>query len=155
MVEAAISRQRVHRPYRLTSAHYLYQFARPNPNKPWRFFLSLHPAMAHYNIFREQLAIRYPEFGHALWEPSPRRPDRPVEVGDVGFIRRGKFHRLFNALLPADDPSQELGVPEYHEQLIPNLPNHIDHIDRSSLSRNYYCSAGVSIEPEADFHASG
>src|SRR5712691_9328758 len=103
--------------------------------------------MAHYNIFREQLAIKYPEFGHALWEPSPRRPDRPVEVGDVGFIRRGKFHRLFNALLSADDPSQELGVAEYHEPLVPNMPNHID---RSSLSRNYYCSTGVSIEPEAD-----
>jgi hypothetical protein len=48
--------------------------------------------MADYDIFREQLAIKYPSYGHALWEPSPRRPDRPVQVGDVGFIRRGKFH---------------------------------------------------------------
>ncbi|KAH9994873.1 ankyrin repeat-containing domain protein [Russula vinacea] len=47
--------------------------------------------MADYDIFREQLAIKYPSYGHALWEPSPRRPDRPVQVGDVGFIRRGKF----------------------------------------------------------------
>jgi hypothetical protein len=68
----------------------------------------------HYIIFREQLAIKYPEFGHALWEPSPRRPDRPVEVGDVGFMRRGKFHRLFIALLLADNPSQELDISEYH-----------------------------------------
>lgn len=108
--------------------------------------------MAHYNIFREQLAIKYPEFGHALWEPSPRRSDMPVEVGDVGFIRRGKFYRLFNALLPADDPSQEFGVPDNHEPLVPHLPSHID---SSSLSRNYYCSSGVSMEPGADFHASG
>jgi len=108
--------------------------------------------MAHYNIFREQLAIKYPEFGHALWEPSPGQSNRPVEVGDVGFIRRGRFQRLFNALLTADDPSQELGVPEHHEQLMPNLRNHID---RSSLSRNHYCSAGVRIEPEADFNDPG
>jgi hypothetical protein len=110
--------------------------------------------MAHYNIFREQLSIRYPEFGHALWEPSPRRSDSPVQIGDVGFIRRGKFHRLFNALLSADDPShEELGVPEYHEPLVPNLSDHID--SGSTLSPNYYCSAGINIAPESEIHASG
>jgi hypothetical protein len=98
--------------------------------------------MAHCDIFREQLAIKYPLYGHALWEPSPRYPDKPVQVGDVGFIRNGKFHRLFNALLPADDPSHECGVPEYHEPLVPNLS---DHLDRGSLARNHYCSAGVSL----------
>ena len=63
------------------------------------------PSMAHYDIFRDQLGIKYPAFGHALWEPNPGRLYSPVEVGDVGFIREGKFHRLFNALLPADHPS--------------------------------------------------
>ena len=106
--------------------------------------------MADYEIFREHLAIEYPSYGHALWGPSPRNPDRPVQVGDVGFIRRGNFHRLFNALLPADDPSHELGVPEYHEPLVPNLLNHI-HTD--SLNRNNYCSAGVSVEPDPGYHA--
>ena len=52
--------------------------------------------MADCDIFREQLAIKYPSYGLALWEPSPRYPDKPVQVGDVGFIRKGKFHRLFN-----------------------------------------------------------
>lgn len=108
--------------------------------------------MAHYDTFREQLAIKYPEYGHALWEPSPKRPDRPVEVGDVGFIRRGKFYRLFDALLSADDPSQDYGVPEYHEPLVPNL---LDHIDRGSISCSHYCSAGVTVESEPDIHASG
>jgi hypothetical protein len=56
-------------------------------------------------------------------EPNPRNPDRPIQVG---FIRRGKFYRLFNALLPADDTSHELGVPEYHELLVPSLLDHID-----------------------------
>ena len=69
--------------------------------------------MAHYDIFRDQLDIKYPAFGHALWEPNPGRLYSPVEVGDVGFIREGKFHRVFNALLPADHPShQRFGVPE-------------------------------------------
>ena len=49
----------------------------------------------------------------------------------VSFIRRGKFCRLFNALLPADDPSHELGVPEYHEHLVPGL---LDRIDRGFLA---------------------
>src|SRR6266403_2266570 len=106
--------------------------------------------MADYDIFREQLAFEYPSYGHALWEPSPRKPDRPVQVGDVGFIRRGSFHRLFNALLPADHPSHEYGVPEYHEPLGPKL---VDHLYTSSLSRNNYCSAGVSVEPDPGYHS--
>lgn len=108
--------------------------------------------MADYDIYREQLAILYPSYGHALWEPSPSITDRPVQVGDVGFIRRGKFHRLFNALLPADDPSHEQGVPEDHEPLVPALP---DHLDTGFLSKNDYCSAGVSVEPDPGYHSSG
>ncbi|SRR5216683_6222471 len=109
--------------------------------------------MADYDIFREQLGIRYPAYGHALWDPSPNNPARPVEVGDVGFIRMGKFHRLFNALLPADDKSQDLGVPEYYEQLVPNLKDR--HISKGSLSCNHYCSAGVHAATELDCHSSG
>ncbi|KAI0299166.1 hypothetical protein BC826DRAFT_62160 [Russula brevipes] len=108
--------------------------------------------MAHYDTFREQLAINYPASGHALWEPSPRSGKDRVEVGDVGFIREGKFYRLFNALLSADHPShRRFGVPEYHEVLVPSLS---DHIDTSILSRNHYCSAGITMETEPDFRAS-
>ena len=106
--------------------------------------------MADYDIFREQLAIKHPSCGHALWGPSPRNPDRPVQVGDVGFIRRGSFHRFFNALLPADDPSHERGVPEYHEPLVPNS---LDHLHTELLNRINYCSAGVSVEPDPGYHA--
>ena len=103
--------------------------------------------MAEYDIYREKLAIKHPSYGHALWEPNPRKPDRPVQVGDVGFIRRGRFYPFFNALLPADDPSHEFGVPEYHEPLVPTPP---EHLDTSSLGRNHYCSAGVEVESESD-----
>jgi hypothetical protein len=104
--------------------------------------------MADYDIFRERLAVKYPSYGHALWEPSPRNPDRPVQVGDVGFVRRGKLYRLFNALLSEDDPSQVFGVPEHHEPLVPTL---LDHLDTRSLGRKNYYSPGVSMEPDSGY----
>ena len=71
-----------------------------------------------YDIYREELAINYPAYGHALWEPSPGGRYDSVEIGDVGFIRQGSFHRLFNVLLPYDHPSHQDGVPQDHEPLI-------------------------------------
>jgi len=107
--------------------------------------------MTHYDIFREQLGIKYPKYGYALWEPSPGPlyRDSPVEVGDVGYIRDGKFHRLFNALLPADHPSHKFGVPEYYEPLNPNTS---EHIDTGTLSANHYCSQGI-IEVDAQLES--
>jgi hypothetical protein len=107
-------------------------------------------AVADYDIFRERLAIKYPWCGHALWEPGPRNPDRPVQVGDVGFVRRGRFFRLFNALLSEDDPSHVLGVPESHEPLIPTL---LDHLDTRSFGPSNYCSSGVSMELDPGYHS--
>ena len=104
--------------------------------------------MAHCDTYREQLAITYPLFGYALWEPTF------VDLGDVGYIRQGKFHRLFNALLPADHPSHHgIPLPEHHEPLIPNVPNHID---RGTLKPDHYCSIGVTVETESeDVRATG
>jgi hypothetical protein len=101
-----------------------------------------------FNIFREQLSIKYSTYGHALWEPSPAKENDPVKIGDVGFIRSGKFHRLFNALLSAKD---QTNVPEHYEQLV---PKHSDHISRGTLSSNHYCSDGINVELESDTHAS-
>jgi hypothetical protein len=99
--------------------------------------------MAHYDIFRQELATKYPAYGHALWEPSPGVLYPPVEIGDVGFIRQGKFHRLFNALLPADHPShQNFGVPEHHEALQLNISQHID---TGTLSPNNFRSIEVMV----------
>ena len=97
--------------------------------------------MAHFDIFRDQLAIALPAFGHALWEPD-HGDLPPVDVGDVGFIRGGKFHRLFNAMLPADDPSHESGVPEYHEPL---KITYAKHIDSGTLPSNNFYSQGVTV----------
>jgi hypothetical protein len=99
--------------------------------------------MAHHDIFREQLGIRYPLYGHALWDPSPGKLYHAVEVGDVGYIREGKFYRLFNFLLPATHASHlNFGVPEFHEPFVPQVPVHIDN---RTLDAKHYCSRSVSV----------
>ena len=109
--------------------------------------------MAHYDIFRHHLAIKYPAYGHALWEPSPGYSYPAVEIGDVGFIREGRFLRLFNVLLPAEDPSHEnYGVPEHYEQLTLRMRNHVIH---GTLSPNNLYSAKVTSEPVPKILASG
>ncbi|KAH9002317.1 hypothetical protein EDB86DRAFT_2899238, partial [Lactarius hatsudake] len=66
--------------------------------------------MVHYDIFRHHLLITAPAYGYALWDPNPGNLCPAVEVGDVGYIREGRFHRLFNVLLPAEHPSHRKGV---------------------------------------------
>ena len=97
-----------------------------------------------YDISREQLAIKYPSYGH----PSPWKQDRPVQVGDVGFIRNGRFHNLFNVLRPAEGQSN---VPDCFEQLCPKFSGHLSN---SSLGSSHYSSTGMNVESEPDFHAS-
>ena len=101
--------------------------------------------MAHHDIFRHHLLKKFPTYGHALWDPNPGKLYPAVEVGDVGFIREGKFHRLFNVLLPANHPSHtNIGVPKYHEQLNPRM---VDHTDTGTLAPHYFYSAGVTLKP--------
>ncbi|KAH8983986.1 hypothetical protein EDB86DRAFT_168552 [Lactarius hatsudake] len=105
--------------------------------------------MAHrdYDIFRHHLAIKYSTYGYALWDPDPGNLYPAVEVGDVGYIREGQFHRLFNVLLPAEDESHAgFGVPDNYEQLSLHLTNHIN---IGKLSPNKFCSAKVISMPES------
>ncbi|KAI9434971.1 caspase domain-containing protein [Lactarius indigo] len=109
--------------------------------------------MAHYDIFRHHLAKTFPTYGHALWEPGPGNLYPAVEVGDVGYTHQGRFRRLFNVLLPAEHPShRNFGVPEYHEQLIPDMDNHIE---TSELSPQNFYSTGVTLGSESGRWANG
>jgi hypothetical protein len=97
----------------------------------------------HYDTYREELGQKYPGFGYALWEPDPGDENPQVKVGDVGFIRQGRFHRLFNALLPANHESHErFGVPEAHEPLRLTVTNHTS---RGVLKPNTFHSHGVNV----------
>ncbi|KAI5116741.1 hypothetical protein M0805_000435 [Coniferiporia weirii] len=62
-------------------------------------------------VYQEELR----SLGHGLplYEPNPSGYDR-VRIADVGYAnkRTGYFHRIFNALLPADDPiNLKYGTP--------------------------------------------
>jgi hypothetical protein len=108
--------------------------------------------MADYDIFREQMGITFPKYGHALWDPSPRRRGMPVNIGDVGFIRGGKFHRLFSALNPEDDQYESDVQDCYKPQ--PLVPRFRDHLTESYLDPGQYCSNGVRATPELPQFAS-
>ncbi|KAI9512555.1 hypothetical protein F5148DRAFT_852942 [Russula earlei] len=101
-----------------------------------------------YAIFREELALKYSSYGHALWKPSPEGRYPAVEVGDVGFIHEGYFHRLFNILLPRDDPSHPDGVPPGHEQLKLNINSPTNYT--GTLQPNHLRSNGVSDTSDVD-----
>lgn len=105
----------------------------------------------HCDTFRETLAISHPGYGHALWEPSPQGLYDAVEVGDVGFIRDGYFHRLFNISLPGDHPSHQIfGVPECHRPL--PLDNFIR---KGTEGTTDFCSRYANLSRGPNVHASG
>lgn len=109
--------------------------------------------MADYDIFREELANGCPAYGHALWEPDPGGQYDAVQVGDVGFIRRGRFHRLFNILYPKDHPTHRNPalVPDDHEHLNP-VSGHIitgKILTDSRQHPNHFCSKHVTLDPDA------
>ena len=103
---------------------------------------------AQHETFREELAIKYPAFGYALWEPGSRGRYHAVQVGDVGFIRGGYFHQLFNVLHPTnasgDDPSDpNRGVPGGDELLHIKMANHIG---RSTEGYREFLSKSIRVE---------
>ena len=49
--------------------------------------------------------------GVPLWYPEPSQTGE-VEIGDVGFLYNGGFHRLFNITQPESHPWNSNGVPE-------------------------------------------
>jgi hypothetical protein len=110
--------------------------------------------------FREELALRYPTLGRALWEPDPGRLYDSVEVGDVGLIRDGYFCRLFNALRPSaashhPSDSDSSHAPDYPPQLKPRTS---DHIRRSIDNRSDFCSKNISkatVSHEHNIYAAG
>ena len=54
-------------------------------------------------------------FGYPLWNPDSPPNEDGVLIGDVGFVNKGTFYRMFNALKPADDPINHSGVPDGYE----------------------------------------
>ncbi|KAN0131606.1 hypothetical protein V8E53_010448 [Lactarius tabidus] len=108
--------------------------------------------MAYYDIYRDQLASLY--HGHAPWLPDPAGLYDRVRVGDVGYMRRGHFLRLFNALLPADDITQVYGVPD---GFVPLNMGPFHNIRTLNLPGGNYLSNGTveDLEPREELEAGG
>lgn len=68
-------------------------------------------------VYAEELASK--GRGTPLWYPEPSERGE-VEIGDVGFLYNGGFHRLFNVTVDSDHPFNANGVPEGFEPLPSN-----------------------------------
>ncbi len=96
--------------------------------------------MAYYDTYRDQLMNL--GHGHALWVPDPCGLYDRVQVGDVGYVKQGHFLPMFNALLPANDPTQAYGVPE---GFVPLNMGEFTNIRTLNLSGGDYCSNAVTV----------
>ena len=54
--------------------------------------------------------------GYPLWHPEPAAAGE-IQLGDVGVLQDGQFHRLFNVLVGPTHPWNSRGVPEDFEPL--------------------------------------
>ncbi|EKM58806.1 uncharacterized protein PHACADRAFT_86413 [Phanerochaete carnosa HHB-10118-sp] len=88
--------------------------------------------------------------GHALWYPEPHESGEP-QIGDVGFIHRGAFIRLFN--LDTSAPEKKVTFWPVPFDDIKPLPPHVLQIDRRHrpLVPDHYCSHGMESK---EIHAS-
>lgn len=110
------------------------------------------PSRFVWDVYRDQLQVTARGIGHALWEPDPHGR-RPVEVGDVGFVRSGQFQRLFNIHLDAGDEDQSPELPAHFEP----LPLDETDIMRVTLCKGPYYSSSVralNVEVQASECAS-
>lgn len=100
------------------------------------------------DVYAEQLCYR----GHGLplWSPEPSKFGE-VQIGDVGYVERGGFYRLFNAAFPVDHPTNRDGVPPEFEVLKIN-PQHV-HKREDYLNPGPLCSRSVR-EAAANFSGS-
>ncbi len=81
-----------------------------------------------------------------MWGPEPSLEYGELQLGDVGYLREGRFCFLFNSLKAADAPAHsELGVPEDFQVF--NPPNLIrrhrpcEITQRQLLSKNLQSTA--------------
>ena len=96
--------------------------------------------------FVTQCSLVYPTRINATTrEPAPTESFKRIQLGDVGYIRRGRFHLLFSAGCPLGERQLGVGVPLAFE------PLNVGPIDRTDprlpgcLSTNTVRETGVGI----------
>jgi hypothetical protein len=100
------------------------------------------PVNPPFNVYRDQLTAL--SHGLALWNPKPpKKFYSNVSIGDVGYLHKGTFIRMFNVMLPWDDPlNKTLGDPEFYEPLNCGPSRTLE----DNFDRVEHCSRYVSIE---------
>ena len=100
------------------------------------------PADHSYIVYRDQLTSL--SQGLALWDPNPPKDIyNNVSIGDVGYLDKGTFIRMFNVMLPWNDPSNRtLGQPEFYESL--DLGPFVNTIRRRLNKSDHYYSRYVT-----------
>ncbi|KAF9785279.1 hypothetical protein BJ322DRAFT_1020835 [Thelephora terrestris] len=68
----------------------------------------------HWDLYRDQMSLYQSESGHALWQTIPVADSKRIQPGDVGYVRKGRFHLLFSASL---SPDKACDVPQSFEIL--------------------------------------
>lgn len=109
--------------------------------------LPIMPVDEPFNVYQKHLTG--PD-GIALWNPNPVEGlyDQ-VSIGDVGYICDGSFIRMFNVMLPWNDPSNmKLGIPEEFKSLEPSC---FDHVDVSGFDPADYHSPHLVKVKTADY----
>ena len=67
-------------------------------------------ALPEWELYARELMPR--KHGYPLWGPEPSPEDGETRLGDVGYLRKGRFWFLFNCLRPATHPvNSRRGVP--------------------------------------------
>ncbi|KAI0743147.1 WD40 repeat-like protein [Daedaleopsis nitida] len=70
-----------------------------------------------WDIYANQLYFH--GYGYPLWLPDPDPSACEVEIGDVGWVKKGGFMQLFNARKSEDDQPVPYGVPEHYTPFDP------------------------------------
>ncbi|KAF9777464.1 hypothetical protein BJ322DRAFT_573293 [Thelephora terrestris] len=89
-------------------------------------------------------------YGHALWEPAPTSKYTRISIGDVGFIRQGRFHLLFSAGIPLGERERGVDVPNTFEPLEVGTTEAGEPRDPGCLAARTSQQVG-SLEPGASF----
>ena len=80
--------------------------------------------------------------GIPLWYPEQSATGE-VQIGDVGFLYNGGFHRLFNVTVPPEHPLNSKGVPDKFEQLHPDVSSLMTDIRDPDLPQGVLKSSSI------------
>ena len=101
------------------------------------------PPFDHLRIYATEMST-YVDGGYPLWCPEVTPTEGEVQIGDVGYVRKGAFIRLFNI----NTSQPEHGVGDYWKpafDVTDHLPAAVFRLDRRQghVEPGHYPSHGL------------